>query len=187
MTKRRAAIPGIVLACLLGVVAGMGCSSRQVYPVTWPALTAGQAGCREFAGRYRDAEDSATWESLARLLFAYKFPQRPDSVTLSFLDARRLQIDLLSAAGESSSVVLLSDPSEYRCDDGVLVIKGAGTWTGDAGALGVGAARRLVSLELRMADRYLVVKSKERTVGVANGIPWWHYREEWHRFERLPT
>jgi hypothetical protein len=44
-----------------------------------------------------------------------------------------------------------------------------------------------VSLELRLADGYLAVKEKTRTAGVVNVIPWRYVREEWHRFERLPS
>jgi hypothetical protein len=50
MTQSSAAMSTIALLCIL-VVLGTGCSSRQAYPETWPTLTAGQAGCRQFTGR----------------------------------------------------------------------------------------------------------------------------------------
>jgi hypothetical protein len=189
MTKRSVAMSIIALPCMLVVVAGTGCSSRQTYPETWPRLTAGQAGCRQFAGRYRNAEDPTQLgaSSLTGLLFGGKLPQQADSVTLAFPDARRLQIDILSAVGETSSVVLTSDQKQFTCDDGVLVIKAGGQWVGDVNQLGFGVGKRSVSIELRLAGGYLAVKEKARTVGVVIVIPWQYAREEWHRFERLPS
>jgi hypothetical protein len=138
MTKSRAAMSFIALLCML-VVPGTGCSSRQAYPDTWPTLTAGETGCRQFAGRYRDAEDhpQLVASSLTRLLFSGKFPQQPDSVTFAFPDARRVQIDIVSSVGEPSSVVLTSDQKQFACDDGVLVIKAGGQWGGQRQSAGV--------------------------------------------------
>jgi hypothetical protein len=186
MTTRSPAM--IALLCVL-VVAGTGCSSRQPYPKTWPRLSAGQADCRQFAGRYRNAAETTRLgpSSLTRLLFGDTL-QPADSVTLAFPDARRLQIDIFSAVGESSSVVLTRDRKQFACDDGMLAIKAAGNWVGDVNQLGFGIGKRSVSLELRLADGYLAVKKKAHTVAIIDVvIPWRYVEEEWHRFERLSS
>jgi hypothetical protein len=172
---------------LVGALVSVACSSRHPYPKTWPTLMVGQKDCQHLAGRYRDAETPSSFasSSLTLLLFSSEGRRNADSVRIGFPEPGRLQIDLVTDAGDSTSIVLSSDRKQFACDDGLLTIKAGGQWVGDVNQLGFGIGKRSAALELRIADGYLVVKQKARTAGIVYVFPYRYVQDEWHRFERL--
>jgi hypothetical protein len=177
--------------CLIGAIAGSGCSSHSPYPVIWPAVPrTAQRTCEQLLGTYRDRGvygTGASPRSLTELLLGQNGRTwRAESVTLSFPRVGQIQIGVSGPVEQSSSTTLSAEDGRFVCQTGSVMIRRPAHWSLGLASPGLpGLGRESQTLELFSAGDYLVVKQKQQIfMLVGFMLPVGGRETHWYRFER---
>jgi len=169
-------------ATVLGAsVLSMGCSTHFAFPAEWTAIPeAPTRTCEQVAGVYQDGGGPGRG-SLSALIFGNEAASPVGKlVSLSFLEARKIQTSVTAPNAISMSRVL-----RFACKDGIVTIAGKGAWGVGFESPAVGVSRGFVNLDLYGTGSHLIVKERDRAlVLIGFVLPAVYHTSNWRRFAR---
>ena len=166
----------LLLAC--------GCTVVDApYPLTWDPLTASSTDCAAFRGRYADRGEEpgqSAAPSLTRELFGADSPwEKATVLRFEFPAADRLEVAVDGPKPVAQSFSAKS--GDFRCEGGRLKLRARRWVTSD-----LMSGRETVTLDLHLADPYLVAHVRESTTGVMfMVVPLSGESARWFRFRKL--